>query len=444
FGLTGRALLDFLIQRGVSNHLFLYNDTIIRDQKAKSRYQKRGVEFIEGEKNFSRLKEMNALIVSPGINAKSPRFKEMRAAGISLISEIEFASYFIPSKIIAVTGTNGKSTTVSLIHHILYHSGFKSVLAGNIGKPLIAEVNKLTEESVIVLEISSFQLEEVFGFKPHIAVLLNISPDHLDRYSDMNDYVSAKLNICKNQKKDDFLILNHDDKLLKEQVPSEARKIWFSTRRILKGGFFIKDNYVYEKMHSNTREISISNNPLRGVHNLENLLAAIIVSRIMGVRVKHIEAAIKTFKGLSHRIEFLGKIGKVEFINDSKATNIDASLKSLSSFNSGVVLILGGKDKGGDFKVLEEAIKKRAEKVFLIGKAAKTIHQQLLSLREKFVFISDLKEAVIRGYQTLKKSGGIVLLAPGCASFDMFENFEHRGDVFKKEFMALKKKIKNG
>lgn len=444
FGLTGKTLLDFLLQRRLFDHVYLYNDTVIPDSAERSRYLQRGVRFIEGEGNFSKLKDMDALIVSPGIDARTERFDTLRAAGVSILSEIELAFHFSPAPITAVTGTNGKSTTVSLIHHILKQAGRKTVLAGNIGNPLIAEVSRLSSDTVIVLEVSSFQLEEIDHFTPHVAVLLNLSADHLDRYPDMNRYVSAKLGICRNQTPDDFVVLNHDDPILRQGLESRSRKIWFSTRQRLNPGYHIEKDRVVENMDSLTGEISIVHNPLRGLHNRENLLAAIIASRIAGVGTEQVEAAIKTFKGLPHRIESLGKIKGVEFINDSKATNIDASLKSLSSFDSDVVLILGGKDKGGNFSLLAEAISQRTRKVLLIGQAAERIRHQLSGLENRCERVGDLKEAVARGYRILRNSGGIVLLSPGCASFDMFENFQHRGEVFKREFNALKREIRNG
>jgi UDP-N-acetylmuramoylalanine--D-glutamate ligase len=399
---------------------------------------------MEGEASFSSLKDVDLIILSPGVNARTPRFQALRDSGIILISEIEFAYHFSPGNIIAVTGTNGKSTTVSLIHHILDQAGKDNVLAGNIGNPLIAELDNLNRDTVIVLEVSSFQLEEIVHFKPHIAVLLNISPDHLDRYSDLNDYIAAKLSISKNQNPGDFVILNHDDPILERGVGTKARQIWFSTRQSLNPGCYLKDARVIENWDSFREKISIEMSPLKGLHNRENMLAAITAVRIAGVNGKQVESALGSFRGLPHRIESLGSINGIEFINDSKATNIDASLKSLSSFNSGVVLILGGKDKGSDFSLLADAIEKRTRRVLLIGEAAEIIQRQLSPLTDKLERVKDMREAVVKGYRILKEKGGTVLLSPGCASFDMFDNFRHRGDVFKQEFAALKKEIQNG
>jgi UDP-N-acetylmuramoylalanine--D-glutamate ligase len=429
FGKTGEAVLDFILEGYGEKKICIYDDDRIIDEKKRKRYEKSGVKFLQGEQGFLELKEADFIIISPGVDGRHSRFNEIRNLRIPLVSEIEFAAGFIKSNIIAVTGTNGKSTTVSLIHHFLSQNGLDAVLAGNIGNPLISEVNRVGSSTQVVLEVSSFQLEEIVRFRPHIAVILNVTPDHLDRYADFNDYLSAKLRISENQNLDDVLIFNHDDHMLGRCIRTRAKKIRFSTVSKLDEGFYIEDGWVTGKTGLKTERISLKNNPLRGIHNLENLLAAIIVARLAGISVRNIEQTMAGFKGLPHRIELLGKIGNIEYINDSKATNVDAALKSLVSFDSRVVLILGGKDKGGDFSVLLDAIDKRAKRVLLIGKAAGTIYKQLSRFSDRLDFVRDLAEAVRKGHEVLGDSGGVVLLAPGCASFDMFENFEHRGDV---------------
>jgi UDP-N-acetylmuramoylalanine--D-glutamate ligase len=444
FGKTGKALLNFLMAKNIGRQLFLFNDDVIRDEKEKQSFQQNGVEFLEGEKSFTRLQEMDLMVISPGVDGRNSRFEALRKSGQKIISEIEFASYFIPSKIIAVTGTNGKSTTVSLIHHILSSGGLPAVLAGNIGNPLIAEVMGLNPESVVILEVSSFQLEEIVHFRPDIGVLLNVTPDHLDRYSDMAAYLSTKIKIGQNQNRDDFLIYNNDDSWLREHIDSRAQLIGFSITQKLEKGYFIENNQVIDSLRPKSEKISLDNNPLPGIHNLENVLSSVIVCRLLGLSVKKIETGMQGFKGLPHRAEVLGKIGRVEFINDSKATNVDATLKVMTSFNSGVVLILGGKDKGGDFQILEAPIKQRTSRVLLVGSAASRIYSELASVKAKMHMVRDLREAVREGFNTLKQHGGTVLLAPGCASFDMFDNFEHRGECFKKEFLTLKREVENG
>lgn len=445
FGKTGKALLDFLIEKGIFKNIFLYNDSVINEVKSKENYIKKGITFLIKGNDFSKLEEMDLIILSPGINARTERFNKIREK-VKIVSEIEFASTFINSKIIAVTGTNGKSTTVSLIHHILKNNGVKSVLAGNIGIPFISQINDISNDSVVVLEVSSFQLEEIVGFRPYIAILLNVTPDHLDRYSCMEDYFSTKLNIFGNQKENDYMILNYNDHLIRNYRYRlyEAKKVFFSIKEVLEDGAFVRDNYIHLDFMSKEDRVSLDRVPLKGIHNLENILSSVIAARIMGIKPENIQKSIKDFKGLAHRMESLGKIGKVEFINDSKATNIDATLKSINSIDENMILILGNKDKGGNFKLLENSIKKRVYKVFLIGSAAHTIYNQLINIKEKLNFVEDFNEAVIRGYNSLKKKGGKVLLAPGCASFDMFDNFEHRGEVFEKEVNLLRDRVKNG
>jgi UDP-N-acetylmuramoylalanine--D-glutamate ligase len=340
---------------------------------------------------------------------------------------------------------------------------------------LISEVKNIPGEAAVVVEVSSFQLEEIEDFRPHIAAILNVTPDHLDRYPSLEEYYNAKLNIGKNQQAGDYLILNADDPYLKRKANENmalgaARKVWFSrcceNKNISHGqtrtntdnfhvshgegethmknsGAWLEDNCIHIKVDAIDEYISLRENPLRGVHNLENLLAAAAAARLMGVPAAGIEQAVKDFQGLPHRMELAGKIGSVEFINDSKATNVDAALKSIDSIDAPMVLILGGKDKGGDFTMLQESIKTKVDHVLLIGAAADTIHKQLAGIDngERFINVTDLAAAVAEGWRLLANKGGVVLLAPGCASFDMFKNFEHRGDVFKEEVGKLKERI---
>ncbi len=448
FGKTGRALLDFLLERKQYKikALYLFNDNPVEapeDRRSKKDYEKRGVTFIIGPERFGELEAMDLILLSPGVDGRTERFYRLRQKGITIIAEIEFAFNFIKAPIIAVTGTNGKSTTVSLIHHFLSKNGVNSFLTGNIGKPLISEVERITERSVLVVEVSSFQLEEIVDFKPYIALILNVTPDHLDRYKNLGNYFDAKLNIGKNQENSDYIILNYDDPLLKENRDSmgAARRVWFSRlQQDFEIGACVTNHHIHIKLEEIEETISLRKNPLRGLHNLENLLASVTAARLMGVSGEGIETSMGDFKGLPHRMESVGKIGDVEFINDSKATNVDATLKSINSMDRRLVLILGGKDKGSDFTILRDSLEEKADHVLLVGDAAPTIHQQLNDIEKKFSFAADLSEAVAKGYQLLKKKGGVVLLAPGCASFDMFKNFEHRGQVFKEEVLKLNNK----
>jgi len=465
FGKTGRAVLDFLLTGRSQDGppIYLYNDSPVTDKealKAKEIFESKNVTFLIGEKQFERLQTVNRIVLSPGVNGRAPRFDRLRRQGVEIISEIELAFRLIEAPVIAVTGTNGKSTTVSLIHHFLTSCGFDSFLAGNIGQPVISEVDKISANSVVVLEVSSFQLEEVLQFRPHIGVILNVTPDQLDRYPDMEAYLAAKLNLVGNQGENDYLVLNHDDVVLREQEKENrygnATQIWFTRSaggpgtedgsRSPDNSVWISGNTLHIKRAGVSESLSLEKNPLRGVHNLENILAAAAAAGLAGAPIEGIEKSLPLFKGLPHRMESAGKIGDVEFINDSKATNVDAALKSIGSIDEPMVVILGGKDKGGDFSMLGPLISERVEHVLLVGHAADTIRRQLEQevknndLQRKMHGVEDFYEAVAKGCQLLEKKGGVVLLAPACASFDMFKNFEHRGEVFKEAVERLKKK----
>ncbi|MEN8153611.1 MAG: UDP-N-acetylmuramoyl-L-alanine--D-glutamate ligase [Acidobacteriota bacterium] len=450
FGKTGKAVLDFLMQKENQGRILVYDDKKTGRDHIPEKYLKRGVEFLSGADGFRKLADVKELVISPGVNGKEKRFDLLREKGVRIKSEMEFAVEVSSSKnIIAVTGTNGKSTTVSLIHHFLKEGGKDCILAGNIGTPLTSELSRINKDSIIVLEVSSFQLEEIIKFKPAISVILNVTPDHLDRYSNIDDYYESKLNIIKNQNENDFVILNRSDRFLSDRFKSETtnkvKKLWFAPGGIdITEGGYIEDNTAVIKVSGKTSGISLENNPLIGTHNLENILVAVIVGILSGISPGSIERSLGTFKGLEHRMEKAGELMGVTFINDSKATNIDATVKSISGVTDDMALILGGKDKGGDFSVINKYIDKKVKRVILLGEAADKIRSQLDVPDERFIPVESLEEAVRKGFGLFGGSGGVVLLAPGCASFDMFQNFEVRGQVFKKAVKELIKEYSNG
>jgi UDP-N-acetylmuramoylalanine--D-glutamate ligase len=319
-------------------------------------------------------------------------------------------------------------------------------LAGNIGIPFITQVEAIADDCLVVLELSSFQLEEIILFRADVAVLLNITPDHLDRYPSMDAYAAAKFNLFKNQRPEDCMVLNADDPLLRnEKRLGPAKELWFSSTRVLNDGAALENHDIIFNSGTAKEKISLRRNPLRGLHNLENIMAAALACRAVGLTSFEIESGLESFRGLPHRMEAAGKVGRVEFINDSKATNVDAALKSIASFDSNLVVILGGKDKGSNFTILEKPLCEKAQKILLLGKAAPLIAAQLIKLGDRLLNVRDLHEAVDSGYEILRQGGGVVLLAPACASFDMFDNFEHRGEVFKREVKLLRKRErKNG
>jgi UDP-N-acetylmuramoylalanine--D-glutamate ligase len=446
FGKTGQAVLEFLLVHEPLSSLLLFNDGAIAERERQQAFEQRGVRFLIGAEKFSELGACRTVIMSPGFDGTNPRFAALRAQGVKVISEIEYAFGRIHAKIIAVSGSNGKSTTVSLIHHLLVRAGRKSILAGNIGVPFIAQAADIAADSVVVLELSSFQLEEIVLFRADVAVLLNITPDHLDRYPSMAAYAAAKFNLFKNQRPGDFMVLNADDPLLRdEKLLGPAKPLWFSSSRLLNDGAAPENRDIVLHIGTAKERISLRHNPLRGIHNLENIMAAALACRAVGLTTLEIETGLGSFRGLPHRMEAAGTVGRVEFINDSKATNVDAALKSIASIDGDLVVILGGKDKGSDFSGLEKPLREKALKVLLLGKAAPLIADCLSGLGDRLANVRDLHEAVGVGYEVLRKKGGVVLLAPACASFDMFDNFEHRGEVFKQEVRSLRKgESKNG
>ncbi|MEN8222631.1 MAG: UDP-N-acetylmuramoyl-L-alanine--D-glutamate ligase [Acidobacteriota bacterium] len=438
FGRTGKALLTFLLNDKNISEIIIFDDNRVDLNGTSVSSDHVKIEAVSGSEGILKMSGSDIVILSPGVNGRDERFLPLRESGAKIISEMEFASSFIGSGIVAVTGTNGKSTTVSLIHHILKGSGLDSFLTGNIGIPLISQVQEIGKDSVTVLEVSSFQLEEIEEFRPEVTLILNVTPDHLDRYPSLSDYVEAKLNILKNLNSKDPVVLNYDDPFLRERFfeseEGNFRKIWFSLER---GGFdegaWINEGNAVVRLDGSEVMVPLEGNPLIGSHNLENILASLIAALLKGVSPEGIPELIKSFRGLSHRMEVCGEKAGVRFINDSKATNVEATVKSIKGIDDDIALILGGKDKGGDFSLIKNYIGTKIKRIILIGEAADTISAALNS-DKKFITRADaLDEALGKGFEVLAGSGGTVLLAPGCASFDMFRNYEERGNIFKNE-----------
>jgi UDP-N-acetylmuramoylalanine--D-glutamate ligase len=437
FGGTGRAVVDYLLARSPGAGIVVYNDEPITDTAALTRYRQQGVEFWIGAENFARLQDIQTLVLSPGVDGRAARFAPLRGK-CEIISEIELAFRAAKGRIIGLTGSNGKSTTVSLIHHLLGCNGKKSILAGNIGQPFIAEVHNTSAETISVLELSSFQLEEVVQFRPDTALLLNIAPDHLDRYPDLEHYALAKTNIFARQRAQDVAILNAEDgwTLAHRDQWGLGQPHFFSAAAHGQLGAWLEGGRLILKMPDGSSQVDLGRNPLKGAHNLENIMAAALAVRLEGVDAEGIGRALGSFVGLPHRMQTVAQAGGIEFINDSKATNVDAALKSLQGMEGPLAIILGGKDKGSDFTQMEGLLRRKARHILLIGKAAPEIARQLAALKERFVWVGDMADAVRQGAALLGAEGGTVLLAPACASFDMFRNYEHRGEIFAREARA--------
>jgi len=380
------------------------------------------------------------VVTSPGATDSSKPLAWARELNIPIIDEIELGYRFCPARIIAVTGTNGKSTTVTLIGEILRNGGYKTVVCGNIGQSFCEKVANISAEDLIVLEVSSFQLERTDTFRPYVSLFLNITQNHLDRHKKFNKYLKAKLKIFKNQKKSDWAILNYEDKNLKGlHKYIKPRILYFSSSSTLNGAH-LKEGAIWVDGNTESKKLlSLKELPLKEEHNLENYMAALLVARIFEVDPKIMKDTIKNFKGLVHRCEYVTQLGGVRFINDSKATTVDAAMHAIRSLERDVILIAGGKDKDSDFTVLRNLVEERVKAIVLIGEAKKKIRTQLLGTAPIYE-AKDLDGAVLQSFNLAKKNN-TVLLSPMCASFDMFKNFEERGDFFKKAVNALQERL---
>ncbi len=374
--------------------------------------------------------EQDFIIPSPGVPADAPLLQAARAKGVTIWSEIELAYRFRQGKLIGVTGSNGKTTTTSLVEHIMRTASFPTILAGNIGTPLISCVDRMTHDTVTVVELSSFQLELIQEFRTDVSVFLNLTPDHLDRHHSMELYSKAKARIFENQREEDFAILNADDPGTTPLAPTRPQVYWFSRKqRAAQGAFLLGDDIVFRTDGKEEVVLKREEVPLPGAHNLENVLAAIAAARIAGASAKAIAEGVRSFAGVEHRLEFVCEINGVRYYNDSKATNVDATLKALDSFPGRVLVILGGKDKGSDYTGLQTPLRERAILALLIGAAADKIESQIAG-SVAIERAGTLGHAVEIASQAAR-AGDVVLLAPACASFDQFQNYEHRGRVFK-------------
>jgi len=382
------------------------------------------------------------IVPSPGVPADLPQLLAARAAGVTVWSEVELAARFLRGKLIAITGSNGKTTTTSLIGHILCGAGFPTILAGNIGTPLIACVDNSRDDTVTVAELSSFQLELTESVRPNIAVFLNLTPDHLDRHHTLEAYGAVKAKIFANQTERDAAILNADDALTTPHAPSRPQVYWFSRKQRVGQGAFVKDGQIIFRSDGEEQAIlRVEEVPLVGAHNLENVLASVAAAKLAGASAPQIAGAIKGFSGVEHRLEFVAEVAGVRYYNDSKATNVDATQKALEAFPGQVLVILGGKDKASDYTALRQNLKTRAKLALLIGSAAGKIAGQI----EGSVPIeaAGTLERALQIAERVAQPGDVVLLAPACASFDQFENYEHRGRVFKELVHKLAQRAAN-
>ncbi|OGP74558.1 MAG: UDP-N-acetylmuramoylalanine--D-glutamate ligase [Deltaproteobacteria bacterium RBG_16_50_11] len=426
---TGIATARFLKGKG---SIVSTTETRPRDEMAEAVQALEGMDLrMEwgGHRTETFLRQ-DLIVLSPGVDLKIEPVQEALRKGIRVISEIELAYRFISVPILAVTGTNGKTTTTLLLGEMLKEDGKKVGVGGNVGEPLILFVDGGGRWEVLVVEISSFQLEAIETFRPSLSILLNITEDHLDRYARYEDYIEAKARIFSNQNSGDLSVLNRDDPIVKKLWKRvRARKIPFSLKERLPEGAFLNGEEVVLRIGPKEENYSLARTPLKGIHNVENMMAAITAARVLGCSKEAIENALNRFVGLEHRLEFVREVGGVRFYNDSKGTNVGSVVRSLQSFSEPVILIAGGKDKNGDLRPLREEIRSHVKRLILIGEAKERMERELGRLTDT-AMATTLEEAVVLAHQSAKK-GEVVLLSPACSSFDMFKDYKERGKVFK-------------
>ena len=385
------------------------------------------------------VKGRDLIVTSPGVPLTSPPLQWAREERIPVWSEIELGYHFCKGKIIAVTGSNGKSTTVTLLGRILKEAKKRVFVCGNIGEPFCKVIPKIRSADWVVLEVSSFQLEQCHAFRPHIAVVLNVAPNHLDRHPSFEEYLLAKRRIAKSQTENDFLLLNADDPFARQLGKGLLVRTYYFSRTQKVTGVFMKEKEVFFSLHGVEEKVcTLRGLRISGSHNEENALSAILASLLVGVGSQPIQKTLLAFEGLPHRIEFIGEKGGIRFINDSKSTTVSSTLCALQTVPSPVLLIAGGREKNEDFSVLAKSpLLKKIKQIFLIGEAKVKIYRAV-GKQVKTSFAVTLEEAVQFAYQSAS-GGDTVLLSPMCTSFDMFENFEERGDRFKETVQTLLK-----
>lgn len=400
------------------------------------------VKWEENKHTLSELLKADLVVKSPGIPYTVEVVKELKKAGIKIIDEIEFAFRYTNKPIVAVTGSNGKTTTAKLLSYILDKAGLEIGLGGNIGTSLSSLVRKDNYESYVV-ELSSFQLEGIETFRPHIVIFTNLSEDHLDRYEyDYDQYIKAKFRIALNQTEDDYFLYDADDKDIARwlsKVEIKAQKIPFSAKKILGQGASIDEENLKINWKENHFAMPITEVKVQGEHNLKNAMAASTAAKLLQIRKKTIRESLQGFQGVAHRLEYVSKINEVQYINDSKATNVNAAYYALDSVNPPIVWIVGGEDKGNDYKDLLPLVNQRVKAIIALGINNAKIRKTFKDLVSQFCEVQSMNEAVTKAFEWAV-AGDTVLLSPACASFDLFKNYEDRGNQFKHEVEQLKKK----
>jgi UDP-N-acetylmuramoylalanine--D-glutamate ligase len=419
---SGQAAIELMLQQGARVRAM---DEKEPGPEEKAFLAARGISL--SRQSIRDLGAPDLIVLSPAVPFDSEVINEARLRGIPVIGEVELASHYLKGKIIGITGSNGKTTTTALTGHLLAEAGIKCEVGGNIGRAVTSLVGTSSETGWSVLELSSFQLESIYHFRANIACCLNVTPDHLDRHHTFEAYANAKARLFETQETGDNAVLNFDDATCRAfSLKTKAQVFWFSSTQRVPSGMWLDGNNL---MLNEAHVLSRSDIRLRGLHNVENVMAAALTAWLAGAPPEGLGKAVTSFPGVEHRIEFVRNVNGVEYYNDSKATNVDATLKALDAFDGNIWVILGGKDKGSDYTLLAEPLKKRSKAVLLIGSAAGKIEADLKD-SVPLVGCGTLPEATSYAQQHAAP-GDVVLLAPACASFDQFDNFEHRGNVFK-------------
>ena len=400
-----------------------------------------GISVEAGGHGLLTFRRQDLIVVSPGVPLSTPELVQVRTLGLPIIGELELAARFLKGQVLAITGSNGKTTTTTLCGEIFSAAGLKTLVAGNIGLPVIEVVDQSAPGAWSVLEVSSFQLETTQSFHPHVAAILNITPDHLDRHGTFENYVAMKERIFANQTVGDYLILNGDDAVT-QQAASRARSqvLWFSRSKIVRRGTFLLNGMVMfraSEQGTSVPVLPLAEISLKGEHNIENVLAAVCAACVAKIPAEVIARTVSSFHAVEHRLEFVAAIHGVDYYNDSKATNVDATAKAIASFPGNIHLILGGKDKNSDYTQLNALLRARVKAVYTIGSAAEKIEGQITGVTK--VVRAGTLEAAVDQAAGQAVAGDVVLLAPACSSFDQFENYEERGRVFKQAVMSRRR-----
>jgi UDP-N-acetylmuramoylalanine--D-glutamate ligase len=430
---SGLSAAKLLKSQGA--HVFVSDKESAEKLKvALASLQSAGIPFEVGG-HTDRVYDCSLIVISPGVPSNAPVVVEAQKRGINVVSEMELASWFCKAQILAVTGSNGKTTTTTLLGRIFEHADRKCVVAGNIGTAFSSVVLDLDQESVAILEVSSFQLDHVQSFHPKTAVILNITPDHLDRYDkSFENYTASKCRVFENQTTEDFLVYSFDDSVTSLEVRKHAsehvRALPFTAKARLDDGAYVDKGRVVISESGRLEEIvDVKDISIKGLHNLYNSMAAALAAKIMGVTAEPIRETLKTFEGVEHRLEFVRELNGVKYVNDSKATNVDSVWYALQSFDEPLIVLMGGRDKGNDYSRLNDLVRAHVKAIVAIGESAGKVAEAFQNITT--VERAESMEVAVKKASGLTARGDVVLLSPACTSFDWFENFEHRGRVFK-------------